>query len=80
MTGNLKKHNIIKDTTPIQVSLEKLDNMLQHPMCPKLGRYLFAANARTQAKRAEKLWGYKGTAPGLLECLEEDFLDTVGGI
>ncbi|PVH96998.1 NAD(P)-binding protein [Periconia macrospinosa] len=73
----LKSHNIIKDITPVQISLDQLDSKIYIPSWPYLARYLFASNSRTRAERAEKLWGYKASAPWLLEALEEEVLDAV---
>lgn len=73
----LKKHGVIKDSEPMQVSMEQLDAMTSLPQFPRLPRYMFASNSRTRPHRAEKLWGYKGTAPRLLEYLEEDVLAAV---
>ncbi|RYO14520.1 hypothetical protein AA0111_g12001 [Alternaria arborescens] len=73
----LHRHGVIDDATPVQISLERLDAMANIPGFPRLARYLFASNSRTRAERAGKAWGYKGEAPGLLECLEADILDAV---
>jgi hypothetical protein len=74
----LASHNIIEDTVPLELSsLESFDAMMNFPGFPKLARYLFVSNSRTRADRAEKLWGYGASAPGLLEVLEEEVLDAV---
>ncbi|KAF1941140.1 NAD(P)-binding protein [Clathrospora elynae] len=73
----LHKHGVIKDAEPVQVSLEQLDSMASFPGFEKLARYLFASNSRTRAERAEKLFAYKGEAPGLLENLEADIMDAI---
>lgn len=70
----LKKHQIIENAEPVQVGLERLDKMAPHPTYLGLARYLFASNSRTRAERAEKLWGYSGQAPGLMESLEDELL------
>ncbi|KAJ4299428.1 hypothetical protein N0V90_004673 [Kalmusia sp. IMI 367209] len=70
----LKKRGVIEDDEPVQVSLDQIDQTAKHPRFPMLGRYLYASNSRTRAQRAEKLFGYQGKAPGLLESLEEDVL------
>ena len=57
---------------PVQISLEELHGMSNLPKYPRLATYLYASNSRTRADRAGELWGYKGEAPGLLECIEED--------
>jgi hypothetical protein len=74
----LKKHGVIDNPEPVQIGLERLDSMENMPGFPQLARYLFASNSRTRAERAQKLWGYKGTAPGLMEVLESDLLDAIG--
>ncbi|KAF2683071.1 NAD(P)-binding protein [Lentithecium fluviatile CBS 122367] len=74
----LKKHNFVEGSELAQVSLDQIDTMAAYvPRFPNLGRYLFASNSRTRPHRAEKLWGYKGTAPRLLDVLEEEVLDAV---
>lgn len=75
----LHRHGVIQSAEPVQVSLEELDTMANIPGFPKLARYLFASNSRTRADRAEKSFGYKGEAPGLMACLEADVLDAVKG-
>jgi nucleoside-diphosphate-sugar epimerase len=76
----LYKHGVIEDAEPLEVDLEQVDQMANiWPAFPKLGRYLFASNSRTRAERAKALWGYKGVAAGLMECLEQDVLDAMGG-
>ena len=78
VTGDiLKRHGLIEDAEPVQITLEQLDSMANLPGFPKLARYLFASNSRTRAERAEKLFRYKGEAPDLLQCLEADVLDAV---
>lgn len=74
----LKSHNLIKqDATPLQLSLDQIDALLKFPGFPTIGRYLFASNSRSRADRAQGLWGYEGSAPGLLDVLEEEVLDAV---
>jgi nucleoside-diphosphate-sugar epimerase len=73
----LYRHDVIESAAPIQLSLEQLDSTANHPAFPKLARYIFASNGRTRPERAENLFGYKGEAPGLFECLEADVLDAV---
>lgn len=67
----------ISNPRPAPISLEQLDGMLVVPGYEKLARYLFASNSRTKAERAERLYGYKGEAPGLLESLESDVIDAL---
>ncbi|KAF1950633.1 NAD(P)-binding protein [Byssothecium circinans] len=73
----LKKHNLINSATPVKVPLDQIDTMAKHPRFPKLGRYMFASNARSRPHRVEKLFGYKGTKPGPLEDLEKEVLDAM---
>lgn len=75
----LQKQGVITDPEPVAISLEKLDSMLNIPGYPKLTRYLFASNSRTRAERAQELFEYKGTAPGLLDSLEADILAALNG-
>jgi nucleoside-diphosphate-sugar epimerase len=75
----LQKQGIISTAEPVSIDLETVDGMANtyFPGFPKLARYLFASNSRTSADRAEKLFGYKAEAPGLMEMLESDILDVV---
>ncbi|KAF2631304.1 NAD(P)-binding protein [Macroventuria anomochaeta] len=75
----LTERGIIEDAEPVRVELETLDGMANIPGFPKLARYLYACNSRTEARRAEKLWGYRGEAVGLIEGLEGDVRDALGG-
>jgi nucleoside-diphosphate-sugar epimerase len=74
----LYKHGVIKDAEPVQVSLDQLDTIANIPGFPWLARYMFASNSRTKPERAEKLWGYKGKAEGLMDALEKDVLYALG--
>ncbi|KAJ4350497.1 uncharacterized protein N0V89_009118 [Didymosphaeria variabile] len=77
--GNiLKKEGVIEDPEPVRVGLEVIDQMAKHPLFPMLARYLYASNSRSRAERAEKMFGYKAAAPGLLEGLETDVLAALG--
>lgn len=73
----LHKQGVIEDPKPAPISLEEVDQMLKVPGYEKLARYMFTSNSRTRPERAEKLFGYKGEAPGLLESLESEVLDAV---
>jgi nucleoside-diphosphate-sugar epimerase len=73
----MHEQGAIADPKPSPISLEQLDCLLKVPGYEKLARYLFASNSRTKAERAERLYGYKGEAPGLLESLEGDVLDAL---
>lgn len=70
----LQEHGVIADGKPVPITLEKLDSLINYPRYPKIGRYMLAANSRTRAERAEKLFGYAGKEPSLLESLKEDVL------
>ncbi|KAF2654419.1 nucleoside-diphosphate-sugar epimerase [Lophiostoma macrostomum CBS 122681] len=70
----LRKHAVIDNPEPLQVSLEQLDSMLENVPIPHISRYLFACNSRSRPDRAKKLFGYEPKAPGLLESLEADVL------
>jgi nucleoside-diphosphate-sugar epimerase len=74
----LKRHGVLEDAEPIGVELQDIDKMAKHPLFPMLGRYLYASSSRTRPVRAEKAFGYKGQAPGLLESLEVDVLAALG--
>lgn len=73
----LHEQGVIENPEPAPISLEQLDCLLKIPGYEKLARYLFGSNSRSKADRAERLFGYKGEAPDLLECLEEDALDAL---
>ena len=73
----MHKQGAIADPRPSPIRLEQLDVLLKLPGFEKLARYLFASNSRTRAERAERLYGYKGEAPGLLESLEGDVMDAL---
>jgi nucleoside-diphosphate-sugar epimerase len=75
----LHKHGVIEATDVEEVGLKKIDGMVNLFGFETLGRYLFASNSRTKAERAEKLFGYKGEAPGLMQDLEQDVMDAVKG-
>jgi hypothetical protein len=68
---------VVEDPKPAPISLEEVDEMLRIPGYERLARYLFASNSRTRPERAEKLFGYKGEAPGLLESLESEVVDAL---
>jgi nucleoside-diphosphate-sugar epimerase len=73
----LYKEGAVKDPKPAPISLEEVDEMLRVPGYEKLARYMFTSNSRTRPERAEKLFGYKAEAPGLLESLESEVVDAV---
>lgn len=73
----LHQQGVIQDPEPAPISLEQLDCLLKIPGYEKLARYLFASNSRSRADRAERLFEYKGEAPDLLNCVEDDVLDAL---
>jgi hypothetical protein len=73
----LHKKGVVEDPKPAPISLEEVDEMLRIPGYERLARYLFASNSRTRPERAEKLFGYKGETPGLLESLESEVVDAL---
>jgi nucleoside-diphosphate-sugar epimerase len=80
VTGRvLHQQGAVADPEPKQISLEELDASVKIPGFEhmKVGRYLFASNSRTRAERAEKLFGYRGQSPGLLESLESEILAAI---
>jgi nucleoside-diphosphate-sugar epimerase len=80
VTGRiLHQQGVVAEPEPKQISLEELDASVkiagfEHM---KVGRYLFASNSRTRAERAEKLFGYKGKSPSLLESLESEIMAAI---
>ncbi|KAM0712334.1 hypothetical protein Q7P37_011429 [Cladosporium fusiforme] len=80
VTGRiLFEKGVVSDPEPRRIGLEELDAMVQIPGYGSLARYLFAGNSRTRAERAEGLFGYRGEARGLLDCLEADVGDVLEG-
>ena len=73
----LHKEGVVRDPEPKPISLEEVDKMLRVPGYERLARYMFASNSRTRPERAEKLFGYKGEAPRLLESLETEVVDFI---
>lgn len=59
---------------PKSLSLDEVDGMLSGRSMPHLGTYIFASNSRTEADRAQKLFGFEAKAPGLFDCIEADVL------
>jgi nucleoside-diphosphate-sugar epimerase len=70
----LKRHGRVEDANPIQLPLEQVSSMVAHYSLKDLGAYMFAANSRTKADRAEKLLGYKPEHPNLWDAMEADLL------
>jgi nucleoside-diphosphate-sugar epimerase len=75
----LHKNGVIGNSEVEEVGLDRIDGMVNLFGFETLGRYLFASNSRTKAERGEKLFGYQGEAPGLMEVLEQDVMDAVKG-
>ncbi|KAK5169040.1 uncharacterized protein LTR77_006349 [Saxophila tyrrhenica] len=69
----LKDQGRIESEEPMQVSLDQVNTMLGDRM-PGLGTYMFAANSRTRADRAKKLFGYEPSHPSLWDTMEADLL------
>ncbi|KAL5417488.1 hypothetical protein PMIN04_007741 [Paraphaeosphaeria minitans] len=69
---------VIADAEPVEVGLDVVDRMAQHPSFSQFGRYMYAANARTRAVRAEKAFGYAGRAEGLLASQEVEVVAALG--
>lgn len=73
----MHKEGAVEDPEPVPISLEEVNKMLRVPGYEKLAQYMFTSNSRTRPERAEKLFGYKGEGPGLLESLESEVVDFV---
>jgi len=65
---------VIAKEEPKQCSLEEVGGMLAHYGLKGIGLYMYAANSRTRADRAQKVLGYKPNAPDLWETMEADLL------
>ncbi|KAL0579458.1 hypothetical protein V5O48_002564 [Marasmius crinis-equi] len=70
----LKRHGIVQREEVESIGVDRVDTMVQHPVLPLLGRYLFASNSRTVPDRAKKLFGYAGEEHGLLDELEAELI------
>ncbi|KAK3110712.1 hypothetical protein LTR53_014720 [Teratosphaeriaceae sp. CCFEE 6253] len=75
----LKTHGVLATAEPKQLLLDEIALLSGGHPWAGLGTYLWAANSRTRADRAEKLFGFKPSAPGLWETLEEDLLACIRG-
>lgn len=73
----LEAKGIVSDAEPQQIPDQKVDAMLSSWGVPHLGTYMFAANSRTRAHRAAKLFGYEGKSPSLWDTMEADLLACV---
>lgn len=74
----LKKHHLIENEEPLQLSVEDITKLTHGSSWPYEGVYSFACNTRTKSERARKVLGYQPSAPGLFECLEHDILAAAG--
>ena len=70
----LKAHDIIDSGEPKSLPLEQVDRMMSAYGIPHIAAYMFAANSRTRADRAKRVFGYQPTAPSIWDSLEADFL------
>lgn len=68
----LKKLGVVQDEQPKQRSVEEVAGMLGQYGVKDIALYMYAANSRTRADRAEKVLGYKPQAPSIWESLEGD--------
>jgi hypothetical protein len=57
---------------PKQLDLATIDGLMQHRVIANIARYLFAANSRSSADRARKLFDFHPSQPGLWDELEAD--------
>ena len=73
----LKAQGKIEDAEPKQLPTETVASMLGSRGVKDLGLYMFAANSRTRAHRAEKLFGYKAKHPSFWDTVEADVLATL---
>ncbi|KAK5124408.1 hypothetical protein LTR85_001625 [Meristemomyces frigidus] len=73
--GNiLKSHGMIDSAEPKAISFEDIAAAYVTRSGYRIGTYMFAANSRTRAHRAAKLFGYEPSAPTLWESMEADLL------
>ncbi|WPH00457.1 NAD(P)-binding protein [Acrodontium crateriforme] len=68
----LKATGVLSDAEPCKIADQEVDTMLDSWSIPHLGTYMFAANSRTRAHRAAKLFGYEGKSLSLWEAMEAD--------
>ena len=69
-----KKHGVLENEEPKQLSVDQVNGMLSHYKVPGLALYMYAANSRTRADRANKVLGYEPRAPTIWETMEADLL------
>ncbi|KAK5732235.1 hypothetical protein LTR17_010681 [Elasticomyces elasticus] len=71
----LHAHGLLSTAEPKKLTLNEVSGLMEgHPYYPMIGTYLWAGNSRTRSHRAEKLFGYKPSAPTIWETLEADLL------
>ncbi|KAK5687720.1 hypothetical protein LTS10_001860 [Elasticomyces elasticus] len=71
----LHAHGLLSTVEPKKLTLNEVSGLMEgHPYYPMIGTYLWAGNSRTRSHRAEKLFGYKPSAPTIWETLEADLL------
>lgn len=69
----LKAKGVLADDKPKQLSLQSVREMLPgYRSYGELGVYLFASNSRTRPHRAERLFGYKASQPGIWDVIEAE--------
>ena len=73
----LEAQGKIEDAEPKQLPTETVAGMMSERGVKDLGLYMFAANSRTRAHRAEKLFGYKATHPSFWDTMEADVIATL---
>lgn len=70
----LQNHGRLEDAEPKQIPLDTVRGMFSERAVKDLGLYAFAANSRTRADRATKLFGYTPKAPDFWQSLEADLV------
>lgn len=70
----LKRLGVVKTEEPKRCTLEEVGAMLSQYRLPGIGLYMYAANSRTRADRAERVLGYRPIAPSVWECMEADLV------
>ncbi|KAF2815820.1 NAD(P)-binding protein [Mytilinidion resinicola] len=70
----LHKHGILKTEDPQRVTSGQVNTMMERFNYPGIATYMFAANSRSTAERAKKLFEYEAKASTLWENIETDLL------
>ncbi|KAK5712105.1 hypothetical protein LTR15_012174 [Elasticomyces elasticus] len=71
----LHAHGLLSTAESKKLTLSEIGGLMKgHIYYPMIGTYLWASNSRTRSHRAEKLFGYKPSAPTIWETLETDLL------